>query len=50
MIVGEKRLFRLFYQTTSLKTFTTLTNLRYSMNAFQVKSINLSLRSALAES
>ena len=34
---GEKRLFRLFYQTASLKKFTTLTNLDYSINAFQIK-------------
>ena len=50
LIGGGKRLFRLFHQITSLKTFRTLTNLDYSMNAFQVKPINLSLKSALAES
>ena len=36
---GGKRLFRFFYKTTSLKTFTTLTNLDCSMNIFQIKSI-----------
>ena len=42
---GGKRLFRLFYQTPSLNTSTTLMNLDYSMNAFQIeklKSHNLS--------
>ena len=47
---GGKRLSRLFYQITSLKTFTTLTNLDYSINAFQIKSITLNLKSALVES
>ena len=37
---GGKHLFRLFYQTTRLKTFTTLTNLNYSMDAFEIKPIN----------
>ena len=38
---GGKSLFRLFYQTTSLKTFTKMTNLDYSMNAFQIKPYQL---------
>ena len=38
---GGKRLFRLFYQTTSLKTFTKIVNLDYSMNAFQIKPYQL---------
>ena len=46
---GEKRLFRLVYQTTSLETFTTL-SMDYFMNVFQKKPIRLSLRSALEES
>ena len=46
-LMGDgKRLFRLFYQTMSLKTFTALTNLDYSMNAFQIKC---TYQSALAE-
>ena len=50
LISGGKCLYRLFYQVTSLKTFTTLTNWDYSMNTFQIKPINLSLKNALAES
>ena len=46
---GEKRLFRLFYQTTSLETFTTL-SVDYFMNVFKIKPIRLSLKSALEES
>ena len=35
---GGKRFFQFFYETTSLKTFTTLMmNLNYSMNVFQIK-------------
>ena len=41
---GGKRLFRFFYQTTSLKTFATLRNLDYFMNAFQIKSMKCSGR------
>ena len=40
---GGKYFFRLFYQTMSLATFTTLTSLDYSVNVFQIKPINLSL-------
>ena len=50
LMSGGKRLFRLIYQTTSLKTFATLTNLNYAINIFQIKSINLDLKSALTES
>ena len=45
---GDKRLFQLFYQTT-LKTFTTLTSFNYFKDAFQIKPIDLSLKSALAK-
>ena len=45
---SEKRLFRLFYQTTSLETFATL-SMDYFMNVFKIKSIRLSLKSALEE-
>ena len=47
---SAKCLFRLFYQTTSLRAFTTLTDLDYSMNSFQIKPLNSSLKGALAES
>ena len=47
---GGKRLFQLFYQTTSLKTFKTFNKLGYYMDTFQIKPINLSLKSALTES
>ena len=48
---GGKRLFRFFYQTSRLKTFIiTLANLDNSVNALQIKPINLNVKRTLAES
>ena len=43
-----KRLSQRFYRTANLNIFTT--NLDYFMNDFQIKPINISLKSAVMES